>query len=133
MVFLIYLLVACWGCTMVKEGLERRRLSRDDSYSVDFYDREDKYFREFPYRVQVFIRPSFINLSFLIFPLSIVLCGITYWDYCTVYASLFSLIVSLLTVSFLIELVASFPNVSVYISLFFVLKLKVCAMRSKYV
>ncbi|KAK8396858.1 hypothetical protein O3P69_005078 [Scylla paramamosain] len=55
MVFLIYLLVACWGCTMVKEGLERRRLSRDDSYSVDFYDREDKYFREFPYRIQVVI------------------------------------------------------------------------------
>ncbi|XP_042239196.1 patched domain-containing protein 3-like isoform X2 [Homarus americanus] len=55
MVFLIYLMVACWGCTMVKEGLERRRLSRDDSYSVDFYDREDQYFREFPYRVQVAI------------------------------------------------------------------------------
>lgn len=53
MVFLIYLLVACWGCTMVKEGLERRRLSRDDSYSVDFYDREDEYFREYPYRIHV--------------------------------------------------------------------------------
>lgn len=38
---------------MVKEGLERRRLSRDDSYSVEFYDREDMYFRDFPYRVQV--------------------------------------------------------------------------------
>ncbi|XP_071540515.1 patched domain-containing protein 3-like isoform X2 [Panulirus ornatus] len=55
MVFLMYLLVACWGCTMVKEGLERRRLSRDDSYSVEFYNREDKYFRDFPYRVQVAI------------------------------------------------------------------------------
>ncbi|KAK4292465.1 hypothetical protein Pmani_034770 [Petrolisthes manimaculis] len=55
MVFLIYLLVACWGCTMVKEGLERRRLSRDDSYSVDFYDQEDMFFREYPYRVQVAI------------------------------------------------------------------------------
>ncbi|CAL4066460.1 unnamed protein product [Meganyctiphanes norvegica] len=53
MVFLMYLLVACWGCTMVKEGLERRRLSRYDSYSVTFYDMEDKYFREYPYRVQV--------------------------------------------------------------------------------
>ncbi|XP_069953395.1 patched domain-containing protein 3-like isoform X2 [Cherax quadricarinatus] len=55
MVFLMYLMVACWGCTMVKEGLERRRLSRDDSYSVHFYDSEDKYFREYPYRIQVAI------------------------------------------------------------------------------
>lgn len=53
MVFLMYLLVACWGCTMVKEGLERRRLSRYDSYSVEFYDLEDMYFREYPYRIQV--------------------------------------------------------------------------------
>lgn len=55
MVFLMYLLVACWGCTMVKEGLERRRLSRYDSYSVEFYDLEDMYFREYPYRIQVVI------------------------------------------------------------------------------
>nr|XP_045593830.1 patched domain-containing protein 3-like [Procambarus clarkii] len=53
--FLVYLGVAFWGCTMLDEGLERRRLSRDDSYSVEFYEREDKYFREFPYRVQVVI------------------------------------------------------------------------------
>lgn len=55
MVFVVYLMVACWGCTMVKEGLERRRLSRDDSYSVEFYDSEDKYFRDYPYRIQVAI------------------------------------------------------------------------------
>ena len=53
MVFLVYLGVAIWGCTMVREGLERRRLSKDDSYSVQFYDVEDQYFREHPYRVQV--------------------------------------------------------------------------------
>lgn len=55
LVFVGYLMVALWGCTMVKEGLERRRLSRYDSYSVTFYDMEDKYFREYPYRVQVAI------------------------------------------------------------------------------
>nr|XP_053643838.1 patched domain-containing protein 3-like [Cherax quadricarinatus]XP_053643839.1 patched domain-containing protein 3-like [Cherax quadricarinatus] len=54
-VFMLYLAVACWGCTTLNEGLERRRLSRDDSYSVLFYEREDKYFREFPYRIQVVI------------------------------------------------------------------------------
>ncbi|XP_068239461.1 patched domain-containing protein 3-like isoform X2 [Palaemon carinicauda] len=55
MIFLLYLLGACWGCTMVKEGLERRRLSRYDSYSVRFYDLEDQYFRDYPYRIQVVI------------------------------------------------------------------------------
>ncbi|XP_064118928.1 patched domain-containing protein 3-like isoform X2 [Macrobrachium nipponense] len=55
MIFLLYLLGACWGCTMVKEGLERRRLSRYDSYSVRFYDLEDHYFRDYPYRIQVVI------------------------------------------------------------------------------
>ena len=53
MVFLAYLGGAIWGCTMVKEGLERRRLSRYDSYSVSFYDMEDEYFRDYPYRIQV--------------------------------------------------------------------------------
>ncbi|XP_043202388.1 patched domain-containing protein 3-like, partial [Amphibalanus amphitrite] len=56
MVFLVYLGVAIWGCTMVREGLERRRLSKDDSYSVQFYDVEDLYFREHPYRVQVIVQ-----------------------------------------------------------------------------
>lgn len=37
----------------MREGLERRKLSRSDSYSVEFFDREDKYYREFPYRIQV--------------------------------------------------------------------------------
>ena len=53
LLFLVYLLVAAWGCTMVKEGLERRKLSRYDSYSVRFYDQEDIFFRDFPYRIQV--------------------------------------------------------------------------------
>lgn len=39
--------------TTLEEGLQRRKLSRADSYSVEFYDREDIYFREFPYRIQV--------------------------------------------------------------------------------
>jgi len=55
MVFMAYLVVAIWGCTKVKEGLERRKLSRYDSYSVEFYDMDDTYFRAFPYRIQVII------------------------------------------------------------------------------
>ncbi|XP_046993292.1 patched domain-containing protein 3 [Schistocerca americana] len=54
-VFAAYLAGACYGITTMEEGLERRKLSRADSYSVEFYDREDFYFREFPYRIQVVI------------------------------------------------------------------------------
>lgn len=52
-VFLAYLAGAGYGVTNLKEGLERRKLSKIDSYSVEFYDREDLYYREFPYRIQV--------------------------------------------------------------------------------
>ncbi|XP_070065886.1 patched domain-containing protein 3 isoform X2 [Drosophila virilis] len=53
--FASYLAGACYGVTQIKEGLERRKLSREDSYSVEFFDREDDYYREFPYRMQVII------------------------------------------------------------------------------
>lgn len=56
--FLIYLLIGIYGCSVIKEGLDRRKLSRDDSYSVQFYDFEDKYFREYPYRIQVVINET---------------------------------------------------------------------------
>ena len=51
--FLGYLLVSGWAVSNLEEGLERKRLSRFDSYSVEFYSMEDKYFREYPYRVNV--------------------------------------------------------------------------------
>jgi hypothetical protein len=57
-VFIIYLSIGIYGCTMVKEGLDRRKLSRDDSYSVQFYDYEDRFFREYPYRIQVVINET---------------------------------------------------------------------------
>ena len=52
-VFACYVSGALYGIMGIEEGLERRKLSRADSYSVEFYDREDFYFREFPYRIQV--------------------------------------------------------------------------------
>ncbi|TMW49794.1 hypothetical protein DOY81_005151, partial [Sarcophaga bullata] len=55
LIFATYLAGACYGITQIKEGLERRKLSRSDSYSVEFFDREDDYYREFPYRMQVII------------------------------------------------------------------------------
>lgn len=55
-VFACYLAGACYGVTRLQEGLQRRKLSKADSYSIEFYDREDFYFREFPYRMQVCAR-----------------------------------------------------------------------------
>lgn len=55
-IFLTYLAGAGYGVTNLKEGLERRKLSKVDSYSVEFFDREDLYYREFPYRIQVTIQ-----------------------------------------------------------------------------
>ena len=57
-VFLIYLAFGIYGCTLVKEGLDRRKLSRDDSYSVVYYDLEDRYFREYPHRIQIVINQT---------------------------------------------------------------------------
>lgn len=53
--FVFYISGACFGLTQLKEGLERRKLSKSDSYSVKFFDLEDEYYREFPYRIQVII------------------------------------------------------------------------------
>lgn len=53
LIFAGYLAGAFYGITTIKEGLERRKLSRSDSYSVVFFDLEDEYYREFPYRIQV--------------------------------------------------------------------------------
>lgn len=55
MIFAAYLSGACYGLTQIKEGLERRKLSKADSYSVKFFDLEDEYYREFPYRIQVIV------------------------------------------------------------------------------
>ncbi|XP_039747229.1 patched domain-containing protein 3 isoform X1 [Pararge aegeria] len=58
-VFLAYLAGAGYGVTNLQEGLERRKLSKVDSYSVVFFDREDLYYREFPYRIQVVISGNY--------------------------------------------------------------------------
>lgn len=55
LIFAAYLGGACYGLTQIKEGLERRKLSKSDSYSVKFFDLEDDFYREFPYRIQVII------------------------------------------------------------------------------
>ncbi|XP_059085316.1 patched domain-containing protein 3-like isoform X2 [Tigriopus californicus] len=51
--FFVYVAVALYGVSNLKEGLERKNLARLDSYSLDFYTLEDTYFRDYPYRVSV--------------------------------------------------------------------------------
>ena len=43
--FVVYIGGACWGITNIQEGLEKRNTANYDSYSVTFYDLEDKYFK----------------------------------------------------------------------------------------
>lgn len=66
LIFAVYLAGALYGLTTLEEGLDRRKLSKNDSYSIVFYDRQDYYFREFPYRIQVrrFFRVSWITKRF---------------------------------------------------------------------
>ena len=52
-VFCVYICTAFWGMSQLREGLERRRLAKFDSYSIDFYNLEDGFFREYPYRINV--------------------------------------------------------------------------------
>lgn len=54
-IFGAYIAGAGYGLTKMKEGLERRKLSKADSYSVKFFDLEDEFYREFPYRIQVIL------------------------------------------------------------------------------
>lgn len=61
-VFITYLAGAGYGVTNLQEGLERRKLSKVDSYSVVFFDREDQYYREFPYRIQVAPNPFILRI-----------------------------------------------------------------------
>lgn len=62
--FLSYAFVAAYGCSQLKEGLDRARLTLDDSYAKDFFIADDKYFKSYPYRVQVvFNRPLNYTLA----------------------------------------------------------------------
>jgi len=63
LIFAAYLGGAFYGLTQIEEGLERRKLSKADSYSVKFFDLEDDFYREFPYRIQVIVTGDDLNYS----------------------------------------------------------------------
>ena len=48
-----YAALSGWAISNLEEGLERRHLARYDSYSIDFYNADEKYFKEFSFRINV--------------------------------------------------------------------------------
>ncbi len=51
--YIVYLLVTAYGLSGIVEGLERQRLTRYDSYASQYFQWEDRYFRDYPYRISV--------------------------------------------------------------------------------
>jgi hypothetical protein len=62
-VFAAYLIVASWGITNIKEGLEKRNTANYDSYSVKYYDMDDLYFKEYAYAISVVFSGPNLDLS----------------------------------------------------------------------
>jgi len=61
--FAVYLVVASWGITNIKEGLEKRNTANFDSYSVKYYDMDDLYFKEYAYAISVIFSGPDLDLS----------------------------------------------------------------------
>lgn len=59
LVFIGYLVGAGYGVTQIQEGLERRKVAKNDSYAIEFFDREDDYYWEFPYRMQMIVAGTY--------------------------------------------------------------------------
>ncbi|OQR66928.1 patched domain-containing protein 3-like, partial [Tropilaelaps mercedesae] len=63
-IFVVYVFVAAYGCSQLQEGLDRSRLTLDESYAKDFFIADDAYFKNYPYRLQVvFNRPLNYTLA----------------------------------------------------------------------
>ncbi|XP_033120947.1 patched domain-containing protein 3-like isoform X2 [Anneissia japonica] len=51
--FAVYIGLAVWGCTQLREGLELKKLAADDSYAFEAFTLEDEHFNEFGPPVQI--------------------------------------------------------------------------------
>ncbi|XP_023324202.1 patched domain-containing protein 3 [Eurytemora carolleeae] len=56
--FTAYLAVAVYGITQLTEGLERKKLVGDFSYALPFFQSEDDFFRDNPYRLQIVVHET---------------------------------------------------------------------------
>ena len=53
--FTAYLVVAIWGITNIKEGLDKRNIVKFDSYAINFYNADDEYFNEYRYPINLML------------------------------------------------------------------------------
>jgi hypothetical protein len=61
--FLAYLVASVWGITQIREGLEKRNTVNYDSYSIDYYDMDDKYYKEFRFPINVVVNGAGLRYS----------------------------------------------------------------------
>jgi hypothetical protein len=61
--FAAYLVASIWGITNIQEGLEKRNMVNYDSYSIDYYDVDDKYYKEFRFPINVVVSGSGLRYS----------------------------------------------------------------------
>ena len=62
-VFTAYIVVSIWGITNIKEGLEKRNTMNYDSYSLQYYDMDDKYYKDFRYPINLIISGDILYSS----------------------------------------------------------------------
>ena len=61
--FSLYLVGGIWGVTEIQEGLEKRNTANYDSYSVQYYDMDDAYFKKHAYVISVVITGPDMDFS----------------------------------------------------------------------
>ena len=62
-IFTAYIVVAIWGISNIKEGLDMRNTVKFDSYSIDYYNADDKYFNQYRYPINVMITGNSVDYS----------------------------------------------------------------------
>ena len=61
--YFVYIVGAAWGCYNIQEGLDKRNTANHDSYSVQYYNMDDAYFKEYAYTINVMIHGPNIDFS----------------------------------------------------------------------
>ena len=54
-IFTAYIMTSIWGITMIQEGLEKRNTVNYDSYSINYYDADDQFYREYRFPINVIL------------------------------------------------------------------------------
>ena len=63
LVFVGYMVAAVWGFTNIREGLDKKNTANYDSYSIKYYDMEDKYFKKYAFTISVVFSGPHLDFS----------------------------------------------------------------------